>query len=240
MTKQPCSWWPASGETRASKRHDKGPLGVEQVVGPYDEESCRVVSFPCGSRDKREPSPGRTGEGQGRCEELGSAALKNPLAYGERNDYTVHPAATDFENLVMPTGAAGRRVPGLRFGDPRVMALFGTLSDFRFVFGGFHAKQLRPLVEHHLAQPYNIRQTAYDLRRLVRKGLLQRLPHCNRHQLTALGRRLVLFSTKLHGRVFCRGLGRLQPDYPQGPLNTAWHRFQSQLDALIAQAQITA
>ncbi len=56
MTKQPGSWWPAEGETRTSKRHDKGPLGVERVIGPYDEKSCRVVTFhpalqgPSGSR----------------------------------------------------------------------------------------------------------------------------------------------------------------------------------------------
>ena len=30
VTKQRCSWWPAVGETRPSKRHDKVPLGGEQ------------------------------------------------------------------------------------------------------------------------------------------------------------------------------------------------------------------
>jgi len=46
MTKQPRSWWPAEGEIRLSKRHDKVVLGGEQVIGPYDEESCRVVKNP--------------------------------------------------------------------------------------------------------------------------------------------------------------------------------------------------
>ncbi len=48
MTKQPCSWWAASGETLPSKPHDKvANLGGEQVYGPYDEESCvSVVSLP--------------------------------------------------------------------------------------------------------------------------------------------------------------------------------------------------
>ena len=56
MTKQPRSWWPAEGETRLSKRHDEGVLDGEQVIGPYDEESCRVVKLnpagagPSGSR----------------------------------------------------------------------------------------------------------------------------------------------------------------------------------------------
>ncbi len=37
--KRPRSWWPARGETRSLKRHDKVALGGEQVIGPYDEES---------------------------------------------------------------------------------------------------------------------------------------------------------------------------------------------------------
>ena len=43
MTKQPRSWWPAQGEIRPSKRHDEVVLDGERVIGPYDEESCRVV-----------------------------------------------------------------------------------------------------------------------------------------------------------------------------------------------------
>ena len=34
VTKQRCSWWPAVGETRPSKRHNKVPLGGEQATGP--------------------------------------------------------------------------------------------------------------------------------------------------------------------------------------------------------------
>jgi hypothetical protein len=39
VAKQPRSWWPAEGEIRPLKRHDKVALGGEQVSGPYDEES---------------------------------------------------------------------------------------------------------------------------------------------------------------------------------------------------------
>ena len=34
--KRPRSWWPAEGEIRLSKRHDKVAVGGEQVVGPYE------------------------------------------------------------------------------------------------------------------------------------------------------------------------------------------------------------
>ena len=47
MTKQPCSWWVASGETLPLKPHDKVALGGEQARGPYDQESCAsVVTYP--------------------------------------------------------------------------------------------------------------------------------------------------------------------------------------------------
>jgi len=166
--------------------------------------------------------------------------INHRLLEMERQSHRASPAASLFESMVMPTGDRGRRAPGLRFGDPRVVALLGALSQFRFVFGGFYAKDLRPLVEHHLARSYSIRQAAYDLRRLMRKGLIQRLPGCNRYQLTSLGRRFILFATKIYNRVFCRGIARLQPTYPDAALNNAWRRFESQLDGLIAEAQIAA
>ena len=150
------------------------------------------------------------------------------------------PAASLFEPLVMPTGEPGRRAPGLRFGDHRVVALFGALSQFRSVFGGFYARDLRPLVEQHLAASYTIRQMAYDLRRLISKGLLERLPGSNCYQLTALGRRLILFGARIHSHVFCRGLARLEPDYPAGALNQAWRAFDAQLGALLSEARMAA
>ena len=158
----------------------------------------------------------------------------------ERQSCRPAPAASLFEALVMPTGEPGRRAPGLRFGDPRVVALFGALSQFRSVFGGFYARDLRPLVEQHLGDPYTIRQMAYDLRRLIRKGLLERLPDCNRYQLTALGRRLILFAARIYSHVFCRGLARLDPAYPAGDLNLAWRAFDAQLGALLWEARIAA
>ncbi len=121
-----------------------------------------------------------------------------------------------------------------------MVALFGALSQFRFVFGGFYAKDLRPLVAHDLARPYSIRQTAYDLRHLIRKGLVERLPRGNRYRLTSLGRRLVLFTAKLYHRVFCRGIARLQPSYPEGALHNSWRRFETQVDLLIGEAHIAA
>src|SRR5215470_9381907 len=166
--------------------------------------------------------------------------INQRLLLMERESQHCTPAASVFEQLVMPTGEPGRRAPGLRFGDPRTVALFGALSQFQSIFGGFYAKELRPRVEHHLARPYAMNQMAYDLSRLIKKGLLERLPASNRYRLTELGRKLTLFVTQLYNRVFSRGLAQLHPDFPDTKLNAAWNKFNGQLQALLLDARLAA
>ncbi len=142
--------------------------------------------------------------------EIGRAINARLIAL-EREAQRCAPAAATFEALVAPSGPPERRAPGLRFGDPRVVALFGALADFRWTAGGIRSGPLRELVGHHLGAPYGPRQMAYDLRRLVRKGLLERIPRTFRYQLTDHGRQLILFCAKVYQRVIGRGLARLHP-----------------------------
>lgn len=164
-------------------------------------------------------------------------AINARLIALEREAQRCTPAATTFEALVSPTGPPERRAPGLRFGDPRVVALFGALADFRWTAAAIRSRPLRELVEHHLGAPYGSRQMAYDLRRLVRKELLERLPHTQRYRLTALGRRLILFCAKLYNRLVCRGLAELDPGQLPRPLTNAWRRFDREVERLIADAR---
>ena len=83
-------------------------------------------------------------------------------------------------------------------------------------------------------------QMAYDLSRLIKKGLLERLPASNRCRLTELGRKLTLFVTQLYDRVFSRGLAQLHPDFPDTKLNAAWNKFNGQLQALLQDARLAA
>jgi hypothetical protein len=96
MVKQACSMWPAEGKTQPSKSHDKGSMGVEQVIGPYDEESRRVDRPTPGNADQVGAQPGSTGEGHGRCKELDvqhpgthrrmrSGTITQPIAEQERS-----------------------------------------------------------------------------------------------------------------------------------------------------------
>ena len=92
--------------------------------------------------------------------------------------------------------------------------------------------------------PYSARQATYDLRRLKRKGLIVKLAHSHRYQLTSLGRRVAVLFTKTYGRVLAPGLSVLDPRLPQGvggrsPLTMAWRTFERMLDGYI-QAQLIA
>ena len=82
------------------------------------------------------------------------------------------------------------------------------------------------------------------MRRLKRKGLIVKLAHTHRYQLTSLGRRVAVLFTKTYGRVLAPGLSALDPRLPEdvasrSPLNTAWRTFERVLDDYI-QAQLIA
>jgi hypothetical protein len=165
-------------------------------------------------------------------------AINGRLIQLEREAQRCVPAVAIFEALVGPTGPVEARAPGLRFGDSRVVALFGALAEFRWTAAAIRNRPLRELVEQHLGRAYGPRQMAYDLRRLVRKGLLERLPRSQRYRLTDQGRRLILFCTKVYGRIIGRGLAQLDPHQLPRPLNIAWRRYDQEVDRLIADAHL--
>jgi hypothetical protein len=132
----------------------------------------------------------------------------------------------------------GQRTPALRFGDPRVTALLAAIVGFCHLVTGFDNKTLTNLMASLLDNPYTSRQATYDLRRLRRKDLIERLPHSNRYQLTALGRRVAVLFTKAHGRVPAPALTATDPALPDDlakrhPLATAWRTLNRELDRFI-------
>jgi hypothetical protein len=141
--------------------------------------------------------------------------------------------------------ADGQRTPALRFGDPRVTALMAAIVGFCHLVAGFDNKTLTALMGNLLDTGYTNRQATYDLRRLRRKQLIQRLPHSNRYQLTPLGRRVAVMFTKAHGRVLAPGLTALDPALPpdiakRHPLATAWRTLNRELDHFITHGLATA
>ena len=120
-----------------------------------------------------------------------------------------------FARISQPTLTQdGRRAPGLPFGDPRVMALAGTLASTLFAVTGITNKSLRALMTGLLGTAYSVNQASYDLARLSRNGIVTRIPHRNLHVLTPDGLRFAIFYTKVHDRVL-RPL--MAGDQPQAP-----------------------
>jgi hypothetical protein len=139
----------------------------------------------------------------------------------------------------------GLHAPALCFGDPRVMALLSVLVGFSHLLAGFRNRQLTELVGTLLDAAYSSRQATYDLRRLRRKGLIFRLPHSQRYQLTPLGRRVAVLFTKAHARVLSPGFALLGSALPadlaaRSPLALAWRRLDRVLDDFIANQMIAA
>jgi len=147
-------------------------------------------------------------------------------AVAENHNERAPSSATQIQALVMPSGPASHRVPGLRLGAPRVAALLAALCRFQLIFGGFRRHQLQQLVHEHLGADYSGGQAAYDLARLKGKGLIFRLPHTHRYQLTDLGMRMTTLFTTVHSQVLCAGLTQLDPHHPPTLVSRAYRAFQ--------------
>jgi len=133
----------------------------------------------------------------------------------------------------------------MRFGDPRVMAVLAALLGFCHLMVGFTNQQLVELVGALLDAPYRSRQATYDLGRLIRKGLIERLPGSQRYLLTPLGRRVAVLFTKAYGRVLAPGLAVLDPALPpelagRTQLAVAWRGFNQALDSFIDRQVLAA
>jgi predicted MarR family transcription regulator len=79
-----------------------------------------------------------------------------------------------------------------------------AIVGFCHLVAGFDNKTLTDLTASLLDALSSTRQATYDLRRLRRKNIIERLPHSNRYQLTGLGRRVAVMFTKAHGRVLAQ------------------------------------
>jgi len=162
-------------------------------------------------------------------------------------EHTAHDcglAAAQLADLVLPTQTAqGQPAPALKFGQPRVTALLGALCLFAATPEGITNGRLRPAVAQLTGTPYTARQMGYDLRRLVRKGLLHRVPGKLCYMLTPYGRRVALFLTKVHARVLRPGLQALDTRITsQTPprLRRAFTALDAATAALLKEARLAA
>lgn len=193
--------------------------------------------------DTRDFGVGRDLRNFDHLRQIGRHANRRLLAV-ERLSHNCAISSRTFERIVLPTVETDQRLPGLRFGDPRVMALLAALCLHVHSPDGFSNRTLRALVASLQARPsdeYSRGQMTYDLRRLRLKGLVHRLPGKNRYLVTPAGRRIALFLTKTYARVLRPGFARLDAPPPPDatdPLRIAWERLDREIDRLVDQATL--
>ena len=152
-----------------------------------------------------------------------------------------------FAALILPSRTPDdQAAPGLKFGQPRVMALLAALCLFGLTPEGITNRRLRPQVAALLGgaeAAYTARQMGYDLRRLARKGLLHRVDGKLCYTLTPHGRRVALFLTKLYARVLRPGfqaLDRRIASQAPPPLRTALAAVDAATERLLQEARLVA
>jgi hypothetical protein len=140
-----------------------------------------------------------------------------------------------FERVVRPTEVNGQRASALRFGDKRVQGLFAVLVVFSLQLRGFNNQEMRVLLAQLLGldpATYPIGRMTYDLRRLRLHGIIERIAHTHRYQLTPDGLRIALFFSRTYARLLRPKLAEIMPEAPPGnsALRLAFDRLISEID----------
>src|SRR5215469_5640621 len=135
----------------------------------------------------------------------------------------------------------GQKAPGLKFGQPRVMALLLALTLFHHLIDGFRNRDLRQQVADLLGvtlAAYTPHQMTYDLRRLRLKGLIYRPPKTNRYFVTPYGWKVARMFSRLEARVLRPAMAMFTANDAvlPFPLRQALDRVDAQLDLLIYEA----
>jgi hypothetical protein len=154
--------------------------------------------------------------------------------------------AQAFTDLTTPiVTAKGIRIPGLRFGDARVHALLQALLIHRLLPHGFTNRELRSLLAPLLGtttEDITAGKMTYDLRRLRAHGLITRIPHSRRYQITDTGLQHALLFTHAHDHLLRTGLAELTDPDPPAPsrLRTAARAYQAAFHELTQRAHLAA
>jgi hypothetical protein len=173
-----------------------------------------------------------------------AAGVNRRLLEAERLSHNCTLTQKALDRLQRPSMEDGQRAPGLRFGDPRVMALLHALCTFDHVQHGLRNRQLRNHVAALLGltlEEYTPGRMTYDLRRLRLKGLIARLPGSHRYTVTTYGLRIALFCSKLYLRILRPAWPALLDDSPDAiprPLRAAFLKVDNEIDALCHDARL--
>jgi hypothetical protein len=112
------------------------------------------------------------------------------------------------ERLRQPTiSPSGRRTPGLKLDDPRLLAVLQALTCFALLAGRgrFRTTDLHATVAGSLGkttETYTLGQLRYDLGKLRGKGLVERIDGTQSYRLPSEGYRIAVLYLKLFHRIY--------------------------------------
>src|SRR5207248_10823886 len=124
-------------------------------------------------------------------------------------------------------------------------ALFAVLVIFSLQLRGFNNRAMRVLLAQLLGLDpanYPIGRMTYDLRRLRLHGIIERIPHTHRYQLTADGLRIALFFSRTYARLLRPKLAEIMPQSPpaRSALRIAFDRLTATIDACCEEERLAA
>jgi hypothetical protein len=138
------------------------------------------------------------------------------------------------DQLRQPTvSPSGRRTPGLRLDDPRLLALLQAVLCFAYLVGkgSFRTKDLLLDVQLALDNPhYTLNQLRYDLGKLRGKGLITRIASSQSYQVTPEGYRIGILHLKLYKYLYAPLVAAIRAPDPAD--NTLPSSRQTKLDRL--------
>ncbi len=167
--------------------------------------------------------------------EIGSKANRRLLGV-QRLDHDPITGTRNLHNLTDPvTTETGTRFPGLRLGHQRSHALLSALLIFRLQPDGFANRDLRAVTAELAGlapELVSAGQMTYDLRRLRTHGVIEKIAHTHRYQVTDAGLNTAMFLTRVHDRLLPTGLAQLAERSTPHRLCAAATAYQNAIDNL--------
>ena len=128
---------------------------------------------------------------------------------------------------------------------PCVQALLSALVIFRLLprrilRTGNSAEHLAPLLGIDPSVMTAGRMT-YDLRRLRLHGIIERVPHSNRYQVTTFGMQVAMFFTRTYNRLIRTGLAEICDPLPvDTPLRRHFERLEGAITDFVEELNLAA
>ena len=155
----------------------------------------------------------------------------------------VHDDFSLLRGISLPAEAGGRRTPGIRVQDVRMIRLLEVLLHAGSSLGGWSAREIHASVLDRFElrpEGYGLNSLRYDLRKLKGHGLLEREPKRYAYRLSEKGQRVavlfLLFHQRLCGPVAGGQFGR-RPEQrycPRSPLEKAYYQADQAIDNIVS------